>query len=92
LPIDNLKIDRAFIDGLPDDTNDSAIARAIIAMARSLGFKVIAEGIETPEQQAFLKAEGCDEAQGFYFSPPMPPAEFERWVAREMSPGFQADR
>ena len=91
LPIDNLKIDRAFIDGLPDDTNDSAIARAIIAMARSLGFKVIAEGIETPEQQAFLKAEGCDEAQGFYFSHPLPALEFERWVARETAARSRAD-
>ena len=80
LPIDNLKIDRAFIDGLPDDGNDSAITRAIIAMAHSLGFNVIAEGIETAEQQAFLTAEGCDEAQGYFFGRPMPPADFERWL------------
>jgi diguanylate cyclase (GGDEF)-like protein/PAS domain S-box-containing protein len=86
LPIDKLKIDRAFIDGLPDDTSDSAIARAIIAMAHSLGFKVIAEGIETAEQQAFLRNEGCDEAQGFYFSRPLPPAEFELWLTRATAP------
>ena len=80
LPIDNLKIDRAFIRDLPDNPDDIAIARAIIAMAHSLGFKVIAEGIETEAQMDFLKAEGCDEAQGYFIGKPMPMTDFESWL------------
>jgi diguanylate cyclase (GGDEF)-like protein/PAS domain S-box-containing protein len=80
LPIDSLKIDRAFVRDLPGNTHDTAITRAIIAMAHSLGFKVIAEGIENAEQQTWLQAEGCDEAQGFLISRPMPAEEFEMWL------------
>jgi diguanylate cyclase (GGDEF)-like protein/PAS domain S-box-containing protein len=80
LPIDNLKIDRAFVKGLPDDHNDVAITRAIIAMAHSLEFKVIAEGIETEAQRVFLLAEGCDEGQGYFIGRPLPAAEFEEWL------------
>ncbi|HEY6898427.1 MAG TPA: EAL domain-containing protein [Rhodocyclaceae bacterium] len=80
LPIDNLKIDRAFVKGLPEDSNDVAITRAIISMAHSLGFKVIAEGIETQSQRDFLGAEHCDEAQGYLISQPLPAAEFEAWL------------
>ncbi|RIX44144.1 MAG: EAL domain-containing protein [Rhodocyclales bacterium GT-UBC] len=80
LPIDSLKIDRAFIRDLPGNTHDTAITRAIIAMAHSLGFKVIAEGIENAEQQAWLDIEGCDEAQGYLISRPMPAEEFEMWL------------
>jgi diguanylate cyclase (GGDEF)-like protein/PAS domain S-box-containing protein len=76
-PIDTLKIDRSFIDSIPDDPNDCAIAGAIVGMAKQLGHKVIAEGVESSQQLAFLKSLGCDELQGYLFSAPVPAAKFE---------------
>jgi diguanylate cyclase (GGDEF)-like protein/PAS domain S-box-containing protein len=76
-PIRNLKIDQSFVHGIPDDDNDMNIVRSIIALGRSLGFTVIAEGVETEEQRAFLRAEGCDEMQGYLFSRPKPSNELE---------------
>lgn len=74
-PVDCLKIDRMFILGLPDDGNDVAITRAIIALAGSLGLRLVAEGVETDGQCAFLREEGCGEAQGYLFSRPVSAAE-----------------
>jgi diguanylate cyclase (GGDEF)-like protein/PAS domain S-box-containing protein len=74
-PLDSLKIDRAFIRDLPGDSDDVAITRAIIAMAHSLRLSVVAEGVETAEQQDFLLEHDCDEIQGYYFSKPQPAAE-----------------
>ncbi len=71
-PIDRLKIDRSFVQDIPMYADDAAITEAILAMARSLRIKVIAEGVETCEQLAFLKDRGCQEGQGYYFSRPMP--------------------
>jgi EAL domain-containing protein (putative c-di-GMP-specific phosphodiesterase class I) len=71
LPIDTIKIDRSFIRDLPDDSEDRAIAQAIISMGKALGMTVVAEGVETPEQEAFLRSHGCDEMQGFLFSKPL---------------------
>jgi diguanylate cyclase (GGDEF)-like protein/PAS domain S-box-containing protein len=71
LPIDLIKIDRSFVHDLPRDSHSQAIARAIIALARSLQLKVLAEGVETEAQLAFLRAEHCEEAQGFLFSGPV---------------------
>jgi diguanylate cyclase (GGDEF)-like protein/PAS domain S-box-containing protein len=76
-PIDVLKIDRTFVDGLPAGEQDAQIARAIIAMAHSLNLAVIAEGVETHEQLEFLREHGCDEVQGYLFGRPMPASQFE---------------
>ncbi len=79
-PIDCLKLDKSFVDGLPDDEDDAAISRAVIAMAHSLRMKVIAEGVEREEQLAFLRNNGCDTIQGYIVSPPMPADSFARLV------------
>ena len=80
LPIDNLKIDRAFIKDLPENPEDATITRAIINMGHNLGFRVIAEGIENEAQWQFLKEEGCDEIQGYWVGRPMPANTFITWV------------
>ena len=71
LPIDTLKIDGLFVHNIPDDTNDKAITAAIISMGHSLGMRVIAEGVETADQLAFLREQGCDEVQGFLLGKPV---------------------
>ena len=76
-PIDTLKIDRSFTNGLPVDASDCAIASTIISMGRKLGHRVIAEGVETLEQLEFLSKAGCDEVQGYLYAKPLPAYEFE---------------
>jgi diguanylate cyclase (GGDEF)-like protein len=85
-PVDVLKIDRSFVTGLATNSQDTAIARAVIALAHSLDLRSVAEGVETAEQLAALRALKCDEGQGFYFSPPVPgdmlePLLGQRWPA-----------
>lgn len=81
-PINTLKIDKSFVDNIPSDDENVAITSAIISMGKSLGLEVVAEGVETVEQLIFLKDLGCDEMQGYYFSPPLPSADFSR-ILRE---------
>jgi EAL domain-containing protein (putative c-di-GMP-specific phosphodiesterase class I) len=73
LPFDTLKIDRSFISGLPDDPASAAIVTAITTLGNSLGFDVLAEGVETEAQRRFILGVGCRRAQGYLFSPPVPP-------------------
>jgi len=80
LPIDVLKIDQSFVRELGTGGEDAAIVSTIISMARSLNLKVVAEGVELQTQLDFLRAQGCDELQGFLFSPPLPAAEIAAWV------------
>ena len=75
LPLDRLKIDRSFIGGIPTDSDDAAIVETIIVMTHKLGLRVIAEGVETLEQQLQLVRQGCDEMQGFLLAHPVPAAE-----------------
>jgi EAL domain-containing protein (putative c-di-GMP-specific phosphodiesterase class I) len=77
-PINAVKIDRAFVRDLGSSDGDAAIVSAVIGIARSLRLRVVAEGVETAEQFAFLRAKECDEAQGFYFSRPIPADDFSR--------------
>jgi predicted signal transduction protein with EAL and GGDEF domain len=72
-PIDTIKIDRSFVRDLPDNSEDKAIAQAIISMGKALGLTIVAEGVETLEQDAFLREHACDEIQGYLFSKPLPP-------------------
>jgi diguanylate cyclase (GGDEF)-like protein/PAS domain S-box-containing protein len=75
-PIDALKIDRSFVGRIGKTADDASIVTAVIGMARSLKLRVVAEGVETLEQSEFLRARDCDEAQGYYFSRPVPPEQF----------------
>lgn len=83
--IDTLKIDRSFVRDIPEDRNDQAIAATIIAMARTLGIQVLAEGVETPEQLAFLCSQGCHAWQGFLFSRPVPASDLAARLPRQRS-------
>lgn len=83
--IDYLKIDKLFVSNLATDQNDMALSEAIIVMAHKLGLKVIAEGVETEEQRDFLAVSGCDYAQGYLFSRPLPPEEFEALLTRPLA-------
>ncbi|MGH2915516.1 MAG: putative bifunctional diguanylate cyclase/phosphodiesterase [Solirubrobacteraceae bacterium] len=81
LPFDALKIDRSFVDGLGTEPRDTAIAEAIVAMARALSLNVVGEGAETEGQVAELRRLGCDLIQGYHFSPPVAPVELERMLS-----------
>lgn len=83
LPIDALKIDRSFVRDIAVDPGDAAIAKAIVAMAHSLGIRVVAEGGETVQQCDFLRRQMCDELQGFFFSKPLAPPEIEALLRQE---------
>ena len=82
-PITTLKIDRSFVIGVPGDENDCAIAQAIVTMGRQLRQEIVAEGVETMTQMQFLRELGCDQLQGFLFSPAVPAASFETMVRED---------
>ncbi|WP_281557662.1 EAL domain-containing protein [Thalassomonas sp. RHCl1] len=86
-PLNKIKIDRTFVSGLPDDSDDGAIVEAIIAIAHSLGFTVIAEGVETVEQLRLLAIKRCGEFQGYYFSRPCPVAELGSLLLEHLPKG-----
>jgi len=81
LPLDELKIDRSFVLNLPDNSTDGIIARTIITMGRSLSLRVVAEGVETERQRAFLERHGCHAYQGYLYSKPLPQPRFEEFLA-----------
>ena len=88
-PIDTIKIDRSFVRDLQDNKDDRAIAKAIITLGRVLGLTVVAEGVETKEQQAFLTNEDCDQLQGFLFSKPVPPNQISQILEEQASHNFE---
>jgi diguanylate cyclase (GGDEF)-like protein/PAS domain S-box-containing protein len=82
-PINTIKIDRSFVSDISRDTNSEAIVKAIIAMADSLKMRVVAEGVETKEQVAFLQSHHCDEMQGYFYSPPVPNSKLTKLLKKE---------
>ena len=82
LPISRVKIDRSFVTQVADDPRSATIVRAMVGLIHGLGLEVIAEGIETADDLAFLRDHGCDLGQGYLFSRPVPAAEFARLVER----------
>ncbi|MGY8870856.1 MAG: EAL domain-containing protein [Pseudomonadales bacterium] len=80
LPINKLKIDQSFVRDIPEDSNDMAIAEAVIAMGRALNMEVIAEGVEKEVQAEFLRSKGCQEAQGYLYGRPLTVSELENWM------------
>lgn len=88
-PIDTLKMDSSFIRDIPQNREDRAITEAIIAMGKTLSLTVIAEGVETEEQETFLREHACDQSQGYYFSKPIAPEEFVTFM-RQQTPALEA--
>ncbi|MEI6320993.1 MAG: EAL domain-containing protein, partial [Pseudomonadota bacterium] len=90
LPVKELKIDRSFVMHLVDDADDAAIVRSTIELGHNMGLEVVAEGVERQAEVDLLAQLGCDEAQGYFFSRPLPAAAFEEWLhARRASAGQQ---
>ncbi len=90
LPLDILKIDRAFVRNITTDSKDAAIVKTIVALARNLRLRTIVEGVETEEQAVFLSALGCDDLQGYLFSKPISAEAFEILLRKQQSDIFAA--
>jgi EAL domain-containing protein (putative c-di-GMP-specific phosphodiesterase class I) len=86
LPVSRLKIDRSFVDGLPDDESDASIVQAIIHMGRALRLQIVAEGVETEAQRRFLKKAGCEQFQGFLYARALDARSFEARLAETAAP------
>jgi diguanylate cyclase (GGDEF)-like protein/PAS domain S-box-containing protein len=86
LPVDALKIDLSFVRGATTDADDASVVTAVIAVAHSLGLRVVAQGVESEAQVVLLRSLGCDEVQGFLWSPPVPPAQCERLLVQGVLP------
>lgn len=86
LPVNKLKIDKSFILDIPADEDDIAITQTILSLGKTLGLNVIAEGVETYEQATFLREQGCDEVQGYYYSRPLRATELEKFLLQAGSP------
>ncbi len=86
LPLDQIKIDQSFVRDVLTQPNDAAIASTIVALGESLGLEVVAEGVETEGQRAFLAHQGCHAYQGYLFSPPLPIADFDAFVVLRQPP------
>jgi EAL domain-containing protein (putative c-di-GMP-specific phosphodiesterase class I) len=84
-PVDTLKVDKSFVEGLGKDPESTAIVQAVISLAKSLGMRVTAEGIETREQLDMLRFMDCDQGQGYFFSRPLPAPEAEALLAEDPS-------
>ncbi len=85
LPVDEVKIDKGFVDGIVDEPADRAVVRAVVDIGHTLGLRVVAEGVEHPEQQAVLRTLGVDEVQGYLYARPMPAAEISAWLGNRMA-------
>jgi EAL domain-containing protein (putative c-di-GMP-specific phosphodiesterase class I) len=88
LPFDQLKIDQSFVRNIGVKHTDAVIVQTIIGMANNLGMEVIAEGVETEEQRAFLEQHGCTLCQGYLFGKPVPIAEFEARLEKEIADAY----
>ena len=84
-PIDTLKVDRSFIRDIAKNAEDRAVTEAVIAMGKALSLTVVAEGVETQEQQTFLLDHACDAMQGYYFSRPVPHEEFASFLRQHVA-------
>ena len=91
-PIDTLKIDQSFVRGIPNDAGQMSIVKAIIGLAHSLNLSVLAEGVETEEQLAFLREGHCQEVQGYLIGQPMPADEFVKFLAEKEWEAFPLRR
>jgi len=85
LPLDKIKIDMSFVRGINVNRKDEAVIKVIIALAKNLGLKVIAEGVETKEQLDFLRDQMCDEIQGYYYYKPMPALQVEELMKNKLN-------
>jgi EAL domain-containing protein (putative c-di-GMP-specific phosphodiesterase class I) len=90
-PVQVLKIDKAFVDGIARGGPNAALARTIVALGQAMSLDCVAEGIEKPEQLEFLRALGCPRGQGYLFSRPLPAAELDRWQAAQEGEGAEAE-